>query len=135
MEGYVIDIENEALRNEDFRRVLYTAPHCQLVLMSLPPLSDIGAEVHTLDQFIRVETGDGKSVLGGAEHNLHAGYAVVVPAGVMHNIINTSPDSEMKLYTVYAPPNHKDGTAHATKADAERDEGEHWGGETTEAGQ
>ncbi len=133
MNGYVTNIEKSTLENETFRTVLYTAKNSQLVVMSLLPLEDIGAEAHHLDQFIRVEAGQGKAVLNGNEYDIGPGHVVVVPAGVMHNIINTSPDSEMKLYTLYSPPNHKDGTVHKTKADAERDEGEHWSGEMTEA--
>lgn len=132
MKGFVTNIEQEALENEDFRRVLYTAKHCQLVVMSIPPGTDIGAETHQLDQFIRVEEGEGKSVLDGVERDLTDGSAVVIPAGTHHNIINTSTSDALKLYTVYAPPNHKDGTVHPTKADAEKDE-EHFDGQTTEA--
>lgn len=89
-------------------------------------------EVHHLDQFIRVESGTGKTALNGKEYNLSDGYAVVVPAGTQHDIINTSSDKEMKLYTVYSPPNHEDGTIHISKADAEANEGEHFDGKTTE---
>ncbi len=131
MNGYVINIEKEAEGNNNFRKVLYTAPHCQLVVMSLKPLEDIGEEVHDLDQFLRVEEGDGKTILNGVEHAISSGFAIVVPAGVMHNIINTSPDKEMKLYTVYAPANHRDGVVHATKEEAEKDE-EHFDGKLTE---
>ncbi len=132
MNGYVVNIEQESLANENFRKVLYTDERVQLVVMSLVPGEEIGEEVHQLDQFIRVETGEGKAVLGGVEHVLTDGSAVVVPKGTLHNIINTSSDKPMKFYTIYAPPNHKDGTVHATKADAERDEGEHFDGKTTE---
>jgi mannose-6-phosphate isomerase-like protein (cupin superfamily) len=132
MDGYVINIEKASLENENFRKVLYTAKNCQLVVMSLKPGEDIGMEVHQLDQFIRVESGTGKTVLNGKEHELQDGYAVIVPAGTEHNIINTSSEKEMKLYTVYAPPNHLDQTIHVTKADAQADEGEHFDGKTTE---
>jgi mannose-6-phosphate isomerase-like protein (cupin superfamily) len=100
--------------------------------MSLKPSEEIGEEVHELDQFIRCEAGTGKATVDGTEHDLHNGFAVVVPAGARHNIINTSPDAPLKLYTLYSPPNHKDGTVHATKDDAEADEGEHFDGTTTE---
>jgi mannose-6-phosphate isomerase-like protein (cupin superfamily) len=133
MKGYVTNIEKESLANENFRKVLYTAKNCQLVVMSLKPGEDIGMEVHHLDQFIRVEAGVGKAILNGVEHVLEDGFAVVVPAGTEHDIVNTSTDKEMKLYTVYAPPNHVDGKIHVTKADAEADEGEHFDGKTTEA--
>jgi mannose-6-phosphate isomerase-like protein (cupin superfamily) len=130
MKGFVANIEQLALKNDYFRQVLYTAKNCQLVVMSLNAGEDIGEEVHQLDQFIKVERGEGKAVLGGAPHPLAGGSAVVIPAGVRHNIINTGP-GPMKLYTVYAPPNHKDGTTHKTKAEAEANE-EHFDGKTTE---
>ena len=132
MKGYVTNLEKESLANENFRKVLYTAKNCQLVVMSLKPGEDIGMEVHHLDQFIRVEAGVGKAILNGVEYALEDGFAVVVPAGAEHDIVNTSTDKEMKLYTVYAPPNHVDGKIHVTKADAEADEGEHFDGKTTE---
>lgn len=132
MKGYVTNIEKLSLENENFRKVLYTAKNSQLVVMSLKPKEDIGAEVHRLDQFIRVEKGSGKTVLNGEEHEIGDGSAVVVPAGTEHNIINTSETEEMKLYTVYSPPNHRDGIVHATKTDAMADEGEHYDGKTTE---
>lgn len=132
MKGFVTNIEQEALENEDFRRVLYTAKHSQLVLMSIPAGSDIGEEVHEdVDQFIRVEEGQGKSILEGVECDLTDGSAVVVPAGVRHNIINTSRDEALKLYTLYAPPHHEDGVVHKTKADALKDD-EHFEGTTTD---
>ena len=132
MKGYVINIEQASVENEYFRQVLYTAKNSQLVIMSLKPLEDIGAEVHHLDQFIRCEAGVGKAVLDGVEHPITDGFAIVVPAGAEHNIINTSPDLPMKLYTVYSPPNHRDGVVHKTKAEAEADEAEHFEGQTTE---
>jgi mannose-6-phosphate isomerase-like protein (cupin superfamily) len=132
MNGYVIDIEKAALENENFRTVLYTAKHSQLVVMSLKPGEEIGMEVHHLDQFIRVEAGKGMAILNGQEHEIEDGFAVIVPAGAEHNIVNTSPDKKMKLYTVYSPPNHRDGVIHVTKADAEADEEEHFDGETSE---
>lgn len=128
MKGYVANIEELSLQNEYFRNVLYTDARLQLVVMSLLPNEDIGEEVHQLDQFIRVEQGTGKSVLDGVEHDLADGSVVIIPAGVRHNIINTSDSVPMKLYTLYAPPNHKEGTVHKTKAEAEADEGEHFEG-------
>jgi mannose-6-phosphate isomerase-like protein (cupin superfamily) len=133
MKGYVANIEKASLGNENFREVLYTDKNLQLVVMSLKPGEDIGAEVHQLDQFIRCESGEGKAVMDGVEHAIGDSFVIIVPAGAMHNIINTSTDKEMKLYTLYAPPNHKDGTIHKTKADAVADEGEHFDGKITEA--
>ena len=130
MKGFVQDIEALALKNNDFRRVLYTAQHCQLVVMSLKPEEEIGAEVHKLDQFFRVEEGTGEAVLDGARTAIAAGFAIVVPAGAKHNIINTG-DVPLKVYTLYAPPNHRDGVVHHTRSDAEADE-EHYDGKTTE---
>lgn len=132
MRGYVINIEKASLENENFRTVLYTAKSSQLVVMSLKPKEDIGEEIHHLDQFIRCEAGVGKTILNGVEHDFRDGFAVVIPAGVKHNIINTSATKMMKLYTVYAPPNHRDGVVHETKKDAEVDEEEHFEGVTTE---
>jgi mannose-6-phosphate isomerase-like protein (cupin superfamily) len=129
MKGYVQDIESLAVKNNDFRRVLYTAENCQLVLMALKPKEEIGAEVHKLDQFFRVEEGSGEVVLDGVRTAIRAGFAVVVPAGTNHNIINTGSVS-LKLYTIYAPPNHRDGVVHHTRADAEADN-EHFDGKTT----
>jgi mannose-6-phosphate isomerase-like protein (cupin superfamily) len=121
MKGYVRSIEKAAQQNATFRTVLYTAKNCQLVVMSLKPGEDIGEEVHQLDQLLRVEEGEGKAVLDGIQHKIKPGFAILVPAGTRHNIIN-SPSGPMKLYTLYAPPNHRDGVVHATKADAEVDE-------------
>ena len=130
MKGYVQDIEGLAVKNADFRQVLYTAQHCQLVLMALQPKEEIGAEVHTLDQFFRVEEGTGEAVLDGVRTTIRAGFAVVVPAGTTHNIINTD-TVPLKLYTLYAPPNHRDGVVHHTRKEAEADT-EHFDGKTTE---
>lgn len=130
MKGYVQDIESITTDNDDFRRVLYTARNCQLVVMALKPQEDIGAEVHKLDQFFRVEAGSGEAVLDGVRTAIQAGYAVIVPAGARHNIINTGSEP-LKLYTLYAPPNHRDGVVHATRADAEADT-EHFDGKTSE---
>lgn len=131
MKGYIVDIEKETLGNADFRRVLYTAPNSQLVLMCLKPGEEIGEEVHQLDQFLRIEQGVGTAVLNGQESEVKNGSAIIVPQGAKHNLINTSQTEELKLYTVYSPPNHKDSTVHHTKADAQMDE-EHFDGKTTE---
>jgi mannose-6-phosphate isomerase-like protein (cupin superfamily) len=130
MKGFVQDIEGIAVKNDEFRQVLYTAKHCQLVVMALRPKEEIGAEVHELDQFFRVEQGAGDAVLDGVRTAIRAGFAVLVPAGTRHNIINTGA-APMKLYTLYAPPNHRDGIVHHTRANAEAD-GEHFDGKTTE---
>jgi mannose-6-phosphate isomerase-like protein (cupin superfamily) len=130
MKGYVKNIEGLAIMNSEFRQVLYTARNCQLVLMALKPKEDIGAEVHKLDQFFRIEEGSGEAVLDGVTTEVSAGFAVLVPVGTRHNIINTG-DVPMKLYTLYAPPNHRDGIIHHTRADAEADN-EHFDGNTTE---
>ena len=132
MKGFVENIEKLSLDNQNFRKVLYTAKNSQLVVMSLKPNEDIGEEVHQLDQFIRCESGQGKAILDDVEHGISDGFVVVVPSGIKHNIINISTDKELKLYTLYSPPNHKDGTIHAAKADAEADESEHFDGQTTE---
>ena len=117
--GYVINIEEKSLENDFFREVLFTAPRVQLVVMSLAPGEDIGLETHTdVDQFIRVEAGKGKALLNGKEHDLEDGSAVVIPAGTQHNIINTSQQESLKLYTIYSPPEHPDGTVHKNKAEA-----------------
>ena len=130
MKGFVHNIEGLAIKNEDFRRVLYTAKNCQLVVMSLKPAEEIGAEVHHLDQFFRVEDGTGDAVLDGVRTAIRAGCAVVVPAGANHNIVNTG-NAPLKLYTIYAPPNHRDGVVHHTREEAEADN-EHFDGKTTE---
>jgi mannose-6-phosphate isomerase-like protein (cupin superfamily) len=131
MQGYVTNIEDDTMKNQDFRRVLYTGKNSQLVLMSLRPKEEIGLETHTLDQFIRVEAGSGVAVLDGVEHQIADGTAVVIPAGTKHNIVNNSEREELKLYTLYSPPEHRDGTIHRTKADALAHE-EHFDGKTTE---
>ncbi len=123
MNGYVDNIEKISLENEAFRTVLYTTHNAQLVVMSLQPGEEIGVEIHGQDQFIRIESAKGLSVLNGEEHEISDGSAVVIPAGVKHNIINTS-DEHMKLYTLYTPPHHKNGTVHRTKAEAENDKEE-----------
>lgn len=130
MKGFVQNIEGITVKNEEFRRVLYTAKSCQLVVMALKPNEEIGAEVHQLDQFFRVEEGTGEAILDGVRTKISAGFAVLVPCGANHNIINTG-TTPLKLYTLYAPPNHRDGVAHHTRADAEMDN-EHFDGKTTE---
>ncbi len=117
MNGFITNIEQASKENTNFRKVLYTAKNIQLVLMSLLPGEEIGEEVHELDQFIRLDAGTGKAVLNGVEQEIGDGSAVVVPQGVRHNIINTGSEP-MKLYTLYAPPDHKDGEVQATKAEA-----------------
>lgn len=131
MKGYVINIEKAAIENNHFRKVLYTAKNIQLVLMSLKPGEDIGEEIHQLDQFIRIESGEGKAILNGTVYMINDGFSIVVPAGTRHNLINTSSSKPLKIYTLYSPPNHLDGTIHKTKADAEKNE-EHFEGITTE---
>ena len=130
MKGFVQDLESVAVKNEEFRRVLYTARSCQIVVMALKPQEEIGAEVHELDQFFRVEEGSGVAILDGMRNEIRAGFAVLVPAGTRHNIINNG-RVPLKLYTLYAPPNHRDGVVHHTRADAEKDD-EHFDGKTTE---
>lgn len=128
MKGYVTNLEQETVQNEDYRRVLYTGKNSQLVLMTIQPGDEIGSEVHDLDQFIRIEAGSAKAVLDGVEHEMEDDWAVVIPAGTDHNIINTG-DKALRLYSVYSPPEHKDGTVHKTKADEKE---EHFDGVTTE---
>jgi len=132
MKGFCIDIETATLENGNFRKVLYTSKHSQLVLMSLKPGEDIGMEVHEEnDQFFRFEKGQGKCVIDGNEYELSDGVAVVVPAGAQHNIINTSKTEDLKLYTIYSPAHHKDGIVRATKEEAEANKAE-FDGVTTE---
>jgi mannose-6-phosphate isomerase-like protein (cupin superfamily) len=130
MKGFVKDIEALSLQNNSFRTVLYTAQHCQLVVMALLPGEDIGMEQHKLDQFFRVEAGSGNAILDGVTTPIKDGFAVIVPAGTEHNIINTG-ETAMKLYTLYSPPNHRDGIVHQTRADAQADT-EYYDGKTTE---
>jgi len=117
MSGYIINIEKATINNDNFRKVLNTAKNSQLVVMSLLPGEDIGSEVHDLDQFIRFESGRGKVILDGKEHEVEDDWAVVIPAGVEHNVINTSDNENMKLYSIYSPPEHPEGTVHHTKSD------------------
>lgn len=126
MSGYTINIEEKTLQNENFREVLYTTQHSQLVVMCLQPNEEIGIEIHEIvDQFIRVEQGEGKAILNGEEHILSDGFAIIVPAGIEHNIINTSSEKKLKLYTIYSPAHHKDKTIHKTKQDALDDTEDH----------
>lgn len=133
MKGYCDDIERVTLANEDFRRVLYTGQHLQLVLMTLPPGCDIGEEVHEdRDQFFRIEEGEGEVRIDGVANKVKDDFAVIVPAGARHNVINTS-DKPLRLYTLYGPPEHKDKVVHKTREDAERDhDNDHWDGKTSE---
>lgn len=126
MAGFITNIESATRENGYFRKVLFTSGHMQLVVMCLKPNEDIGEEVHQLDQFIRIEVGTGKAILNGETSELSDGSVVIIPAGTKHNIINSG-EGDMKLYTVYAPPNHKDGTIHQTKKDALADD-EHYEG-------
>lgn len=130
MKGYVTNIEKETLDNSDYRRVLYTGRYTQLVVMSIQPGEEIGNEIHGLDQFIRVEQGSAKVVLnnGEAVHSIDEDWAVIIPAGTQHNVINTG-DNELKLYTLYSPPEHDRGTIQPTKADEKE---EHFNGLTSE---
>ena len=124
MAGYVDNIEKKSLENKYFREVLFTGPHSQLVVMSIAPGDDIGMETHKdVDQFFRVEAGIGRAILNGKEYDLEDGSAVVIPAG--HNIINRSKSDPLKVYTIYSPPNHPDGTMHKDKAEALASEKEH----------
>jgi mannose-6-phosphate isomerase-like protein (cupin superfamily) len=128
MKGYIVNIEEATLQNEDYRRVLYTAKNSQLVLMNIQPGEEIGEEVHALDQFIRIESGKAQIVLDGVEHSVEAEYAVVIPAGTTHNVINIG-NIDLKLYSIYSPPEHKDQTVHAMKQDEKE---EHFDGIATE---
>lgn len=132
MYGFKDNLEKDTLENENFRKVLYTGKHSQLVLMSLKPGEEIGMETHPKnDQFIRVEKGQGKGIIDGHDYLLKDGSSVLVPAGAKHNIINTSDSESLKLYTVYSPPHHKDGLVRKTKEQAEENE-EEFDGQTTE---
>jgi len=130
MKGYAQNIENITVENTEFRRVLYTAKNCQLVIMALKPGEEIGEEIHKPDQFFRVEEGSGEVVLNGVRTKVKAGFAILVPGGARHNIINTG-SVPLKLYTLYAPPNHRDGVVRRTRADADKDS-EQFDGKTTE---
>jgi mannose-6-phosphate isomerase-like protein (cupin superfamily) len=130
--GFCSNIEKDTLENDNFRKVLYTGKHCQLVLMSLLPGEEIGMEVHAdNDQFFRFEKGQGKVVIDGNEYDVSDGSAVIVPSGAEHNVINVSATDKLKLYTIYSPAHHKNGVVRATKAEAEAD-GPEFDGKTTE---
>jgi len=132
MQGYKDNIEKITLENDNFRKVLYTAKHSQLVLMSLKANEEIGMEVHEEnDQFFRFEKGQGKVMIDGNEYKVRDGDAVIVPSGAEHNVINASDSEELKLYTIYSPAHHKDGIVRATKEEAEANEAE-FDGKTTE---
>ena len=132
MKGFRENIEKSTVENHNFRKVLYTGKHCQLVLMSLQPKEEIGLETHTdNDQFFRFEQGEGKCIIDGNEYIVGDGIAVIVPAGAKHNVINTSASKELKMYTLYSPPHHKDGILRKTKKEAEANEAD-FDGQTTE---
>ena len=132
MKGFNNNIEEATLENNNFRKVLYTAKHSQLVLMSLLPNEDIGMEVHPdNDQFFRFEKGQGKCIIDGNEYVVSDGSAIIVPSGAQHNIINTSNSESLKLYTIYSPANHQDGVVRSTKQEAEENK-EEFDGKTTE---
>jgi mannose-6-phosphate isomerase-like protein (cupin superfamily) len=134
MKGFNANIEKDTIENTNFRKVLYTGKHSQLVLMSLRPMEEIGMEVHPdNDQFFRFEKGTGKCIIDGNSYDLADGSVIIVPAGAQHNIINTSAMYDLKLYTIYSPAHHKDGIVRATKAEAEKKENdEEFDGVTTE---
>lgn len=132
MKGFNANIEEQTLANSDFRHVVYTGKHSQLVLMSLKPKEDIGMEVHEDgDQFFRIDKGEGKCIIDGNEYAIRDGSAIVVPAGAEHNVINTSETDDLKLYTIYSPAHHQDGVVRATKAEAEAS-GPEFDGKTSE---
>jgi len=132
MKGFNTNIEKDTLENTNFRKVLYTGKHSQLVLMALQPKEEIGMEVHPdNDQFFRIEAGTGKCIIDGNEYELTDGSVIIVPAGAEHNVINTSDVETLKLYTIYSPAHHQDGVVRATKAEAEAD-GPEFDGVTTE---
>ena len=129
--GFATDLEKETRKNTDFRRVLYTGRFSQLVLMSLKPGEEIGEEVHdTVDQFFRFEEGEGMVIIDGVKHQVRDGSGVIVPSGARHNVLNTSSKVNLKLYTIYSPPEHRDKVVRHTKADAEREPEEYDGNPT-----
>ena len=134
MKGFNANIEKDTIENTNFRKVLYTGKHSQLVLMSLKPMEEIGTEIHAdNDQFFRIEKGEGKCIIDGNEYEVKDGSAIIVPAGAEHNVINTSATEDLKLYTIYSPAHHKDGIVRATKEEAEKKENEEeFDGVTTE---
>jgi mannose-6-phosphate isomerase-like protein (cupin superfamily) len=132
MKGYHSNIEQDTISNDNFRKVEYTGKHLQLVLMSLKPGEEIGVETHDEnDQFLRFEGGTGRCYIDGNEYSVTDGFAIIVPAGAEHNVVNVSDNEELKIYTIYSPPHHKDGIVRATKQEAEENE-EEFDGETTE---
>jgi mannose-6-phosphate isomerase-like protein (cupin superfamily) len=132
MKGYVVALEKETRKNSDFRRVLYTGKHSQLVLMNIKPREEIGEETHDdVDQFFRFEGGEGKVIIDGVEHRVKDGDGVIVPASARHNVVNTSKRANLKLYTIYSPPEHQDGVVRHTRKEAMASE-EHFDGRTTE---
>ena len=132
MKGFYANVERDTVENADFRRVLYSGKHMQLVLMSLKPGEEIGMEVHNEnDQFFRFDAGEGKVIIDGNEYDVRDGDAIIVPAGADHNVINASDTDDLKLYTIYAPSHHKDGIVRATKEEAEAND-EDFDGVTTE---
>ena len=132
MKGFKDNIEKSTTENSNFRKVLYTGKNCQLVLMSLKPKEEIGLETHPdNDQFFRFEEGEGKCIIDGNEYVVGDGVAVIVPSGAKHNVINTSDSKELKMYTIYSPPHHKDGILRKTKKEAEANEAD-FDGRTTE---
>jgi len=132
MKGCVVNLEKDTVKNTDFRRVLYTGKYSQLVLMNLKPMEEIGEETHEdVDQFFRFEKGQGKVTIDDVEHLVRDGDGVIVPAGARHNVVNVSKSMDLKLYTIYSPPEHQDGTIRHTKKDAITRE-EHFDGNTTE---
>jgi len=132
MKGFKSNIEKDTLKNKNFRKVLYSASHCQLVLMSLKPKEEIGLETHKKnDQFFRFEAGRGRVVIDGNKYTVKDGDAVIIPAGAKHNVINTSATEELKMYTIYSPPHHKDQIVRKTKEEAEAND-EEFDGKTTE---
>jgi len=132
MKGFYSNIEKDTLENNNFRQVLYTGKNCQLVLMSLKPKEEIGLEIHSEnDQFFRFKKGQGICVIDGNKYEVEDGSAIIVPAGIEHNVINVSETEELKMYTIYSPPHHKDGIIRASKAEAEANE-EDFDGQTSE---
>ena len=131
MKSFITNIETATVENRQYRKELFTAKNSQLVLMNLRPGEEIGMEVHELDQFIRFESGQGRVVLDGKEHDVHDGIAVVIPAGTKHNVVNTSKGDDLRLYSIYSPPEHKVGTVHKTKQEADADADHHFDGRTS----
>ncbi len=128
---FVTNIEQDSIENKDFRRVLYTTKDMQIVVMSISPGEDVGLEIHkNIDQFFRVEEGEGRVIFNGKEFLVKKGFAFVVPQGTKHNIVNTSLTKDLKIYTVYAPPRHKKDTVHVTRDDAMKDEKDQFDGKT-----